>query len=435
MLQEAGADAIMVRSLWLGKHISGFLPETIFYPELPVPSSSYNGTFDWSRLGAGAQVPLAAAVKSVVNIPVITVGRLDAELGERVLKEGKADFIGMTRRIMADPEFPHKVAEGRLEDIAPCTACYTCLEAKRRCRIHAAYGSEEQYIINPAEKKKKVVVVGGGPSGMEAARVLALRGHAVTLYEKSNKLGGLIPLASMIREIDVQDTTVIARYLATQVTKLGVRVRLGQEFTPSSIEVDRPDAVILATGGIHGTPDIPGINRPNVISSAGLHRQLKLYLRFFSPDTLRRLTRFWMPVGKRVVIIGVGKQGRELAVFLVKRGRKVTIVDTIEPFPGVQLALIDKLLFTWFGTKEVNVFSSAKSVEITDKGVTLITKEGDKRVVEADSIIPALPLKPDLQLLKSLEGKVPEVYAVGDCSESGLIADAVGSAWNIARKL
>jgi pyruvate/2-oxoglutarate dehydrogenase complex dihydrolipoamide dehydrogenase (E3) component len=142
-----------------------------------------------------------------------------------------------------------------------------------------------------------------------------------------------------------------------------------------------------------------------------------------------------MPVGKRVVIIGVGKQGRELAMFLVKRGREVTLVDTIEPFAGVRMALIDKLLLTWFRTKGVNIFSSVKSLEITDKGLTLVTKEGDKRTIEADSIIPALPLKSNTALLKSLEGKVPEVYAVGDCSESGLIADAVGTSWSIARRV
>ncbi len=433
--QEAGANAIMVRSIWLGKHISGFLPETIFYPELPVPLSDYNKKFDWSQLGAGAQVPFAAAVKQAVSIPVITVGRLDAELGEKVLKEGKADFIGMTRRLIADPEYPNKVAAGRLEDIAPCTACYTCLEEKRRCRINAAHASDEKYIIKPAEKKKKVVVVGGGPAGMEAARVAALRGHEVILYEKSGKLGGMIPLASMIREMDIQELMVLQQYLETQVAKLGVKVRLGQEFSPSLVETEKPDVVILAAGGIHGVPDIPGINKPIVISSADLHSKLKTSLRFMKPDTLRGLTKFWMPVGKRVVVIGVEKQGRELALFLARLGREVTIVDTIEPFAGMRMALMDKQLLTWFRSKGVNIYSGAKSLEITDKGLSLVTKEGEKLLIEADSIIPALPLKPNLELLKSLEGKVPEVYAAGDCSEAGLIADAIGSSWRIARKI
>lgn len=435
IVQKAGADAIMVRSLWLGKHISCFLPDTIFYPELPVSSASYGKIFDWSHWGAGAQVPLAALVKKAVSIPVIAVGRLDAELGEKVLREGKADFIGMTRRIIADPEYPKKVAEGRLEDIAPCTACNTCLEEVRRCRINAAHGSDEQYLIRPAEKKKKVVVVGGGPAGMEAARVSALRGHEVILYEKTHKLGGLIPLASTIRELEIQDIMVLVRYLETQITKLGVMVRLGQEFNPSLIERDKPDVVFLATGGINVVPDIPGINKPIVINSSDLHRKLKFYLKLMKPDTLRWLTEFWMPIGKRVVIIGVGIQGLELAMFLVKRGRKVTIVDTVEPFAGIRKSLMNKLLITWFRMKEVPLITSVRSLEIIDKGLTLITKERERCTIEADSIIPTLPLKSNSALLKSLEGKVPEIYAVGDCNEAGLIVDAVGSSWRIARRV
>ncbi|MBN1756219.1 FAD-dependent oxidoreductase, partial [bacterium] len=434
-IQAAGADAIMVRSLWLGKHISCFIPESLFYPEIPDCAAYYKDKFDWSHWGAGAQVPLAAMIKKTVSIPVIAVGRLDAELGEKVLREGKADFIGMTRRMIADPEYPNKVAEGGLEDIAPCTACLTCLEEVRRCRINGAHGSDEQYLIKPAEKKKKVVVIGGGPAGMEAARVSALRGHEVILYEKTNKLGGLVPLASMIRELEMQEEMVLVRYLKTQITKLGVKIRLGQEFDPSFIERDKPDVVFLAAGGINEAPDIPGIDKHIVINSADLHRKLRFYLRFMNPDNLRWLTKFWMPIGKRVIIIGVGHQGLELAMFLIKRGRKVTIVDTIEPFTGIRKSLMNKLLLVWFRMKEVPLITNVQSMDISENGLTLIMKDGDRRKIEADNIIPTLPLKPNTGLVKSLEGKVPEIYTVGDCNESGLIVDAIGSSWRIAHKL
>ena len=153
--QEAGADAIQVRSQWIGRHDASFLIDHMCYPEPPVPSSDFPRDLDMSRGGAGANVPLAEAVKSVLSIPVITVGRLDPELGERVLREGKADFIAMTRRLFADPELPNKLAAGRFDDIAPCTSCTQCKDedGPRRCRINAALGIERSYGIEPAGRR------------------------------------------------------------------------------------------------------------------------------------------------------------------------------------------------------------------------------------------------------------------------------------------
>jgi 2,4-dienoyl-CoA reductase (NADPH2) len=438
IVEEAGADAIMVRTAWIGQHISDFIPDSIFLPDPPVDLKPYKDKFDWSRAGAGAQVPFAALIKQAVSIPVIAVGKIDPELGEKVLTEGKADFIGMTRSIIADPEFPNKVIEGRMEDIAPCTACLTCLEPKaesRQCRINAAFGSNESYLIQLAALKKRVVVVGGGPAGMEAARVAALRGHEVTLYEKANELGGLVPLASMMRETEIQDILPLVRYLKTQLTKLGVKVKMGQEFKASSIETEQPDTLILATGGVPVVPDISGIDKKIVMRNEDLHRELKFFLKFVKPDTLRRLTRFWMPLGKRVVVIGAGKQGFELVEFLVKRGRKVTIVDTVEPFAKFAKSLVDRLNLDWFERRNVPIFTGVKSIAITDKKVNIVTKEGERKTIEVDNVIPVLPLKPNTALIKSLEGKVKEIYAVGDCDEAGLIVDAISSGWRAARKL
>jgi 2,4-dienoyl-CoA reductase (NADPH2) len=173
ILQEAAADAIQVRNHWLGYHLGGFLPDYLFYPEPPIPLKEFPKEYYWKQKGAGANIILAEGVKKVLSIPVIIVGKLSPELGEKILREGKTDFIAMTRGIQSDPELPNKVAEGKLEDIAPCTACGTCLDQTiqlpRRCRINAAM-STEQYTVDKAKKAKKVVVVGGGPAGMEAAR-------------------------------------------------------------------------------------------------------------------------------------------------------------------------------------------------------------------------------------------------------------------------
>ena len=433
ILQKAGADLIQVRNQWMGYHVGAYLPEALFYPEPPIPLKNFPPKYYKDQKGVGANILFAESVKQEVSIPVMVVGRLDADLGERVISEGKADFIGMTRRLIADPDYPNKVSEGRMDDIAPCTACDNCL-GSRRCRINGLVGTDAN-TIGKATQTKKVVVIGGGPAGMEAARVAAVRGHDVMLYEKSSKLGGLLPLATMIKGNHPEDLSLIVRYLEGQLHKLGVKIRLGEEITTTMIEVTRPDVVIQATGGIPALLKIPGANRPSVVTNAELHHKLKSYLKYFSPETLYKLTKYYMPIGKKVVIIGSGIQGCELGEFLTKRGRKVTIVDTAErPGEGMVDALMVHL-FMWFARKGVDIISGVKSMEVTAKGLEVTTDGGEKRLIAADTIIPALPLTPDNGLARSLEGKVAEVYAVGDCDEPLLIADAVGAASRVARSI
>jgi 2,4-dienoyl-CoA reductase (NADPH2) len=438
IIEAAGADAIQVRNQWLGYHVGGFLPDYLFYPEPPIPLESFPKEYYWKQKGTGANILLAEGMKKVLSIPVIVVGRLDPELGEKVLRKGQADFIAMTRRIFADTELPNKVAAGRLEDIAPCTACGTCLDQtiqmKRRCRINGAIATEN-YTIDKAEKPKKVVVVGGGPAGMEAARVAALRGHEVTLYEKSSKLGGFLDLAALIKGVELEDLPGMVRYLKIQLDKLGVKTELGKEVNSAIIEQIKPDVIIVATGGTLTFPEITGINNKNVVTTPALHRQVKPFLRLFGPRMLGWLTKFWLPIGKKVVIIGSGLHGFEIAEFLIKRGRKVTIVDTAEALGEGMIDFRLGLVLEWFGKKGVTTINGVKSMEITDQGVVITTKQGDKRTIEADSIIPTAPLKPNTGLFSSLKGKVPEVYAVGDCKEPRMIVDAIADGWRIANTI
>jgi 2,4-dienoyl-CoA reductase (NADPH2) len=439
IIQKAGADAILGRSHGY-KDVSMDIvwPERIFIPEPPDPLPK---DCDWSRYGAGAFAPIAAAIKKVVTIPVLLSGRIYPELGESILRQGKADFIGMTRRLQADPELPNKLAAGREDEIAPCTACSHCLESNSFrlpivCRINAALGGEEEYVIKPASVKKKVVVVGGGPAAMEAARVAAIRGHEVTLYEKEKKLGGMLPLAALVKGTEVEDLPAMVSYLENQIRKLGVKTHLGKEFVPSMVEKIKPDVVILATGGIPYVPEIPGIYRRNVMTNTALHRQLKFFLKLFGPNTLRWLTRFWMPLGKKVVIIGGAIQGCELAEFLVKRGRKVTIVDTAEQLCD-PMPIRNKIkLLKWLPKKGATLISGIKEyVEITQKGLIIVTREGKRQILEAETIVTALPLKPNTELLKALEGKVPEVYRIGDCREPRLIINAIAEGNRIAKSV
>jgi 2,4-dienoyl-CoA reductase (NADPH2) len=395
---------------------------------------------DLSRDGKGILVPLATAIKQKVKVPVACAGRLNPEIGEEILRQGRLDFIGMTRGLLADPELPNKVAAGRLEDIVPCPGCGYCSHSRRgdsplRCRVNPAVGREEEYEIRPAEKKKKVLIAGSGPAGVEAARVAALRGHEVTVYEKEHALGGLLPLAALVKDFELQELVNMIRYFETQLSKLGVIISSGKEVNSSVIQKMNPDVVILATGGVSDIPKIPGIDHRKVIDSAKLHAKLKTALRFFGPKTLGKLTKIWMPIGKRVVIIGGAIQGCQLAAFLVKRGRKVTLVDTSETL-GEGLPYENPVrLFKWLNEKGMTMLAGVKYERITDEGLVVTTKEGERKTLEADSIITSLPLLPDAGLLSSLEDKVPEIYHIGDCRESGLMHDAIADGSRIARKI
>ena len=444
ILQAAGADAIHVRAEFYSKpkdpnlRDSTQFPDIALYPEIPYPVGNI---IDTSRHGAGGWVPLAVAVKKVVSIPVITIGRLNIELGEKLLKRGVVDFISFNRRLMADPELPNKLAEGRLEDIVPCTGCTTCFDSNEHglpplCQVNAALGKEKEYEIKPAERKKRVMVIGGGPAGMEAARVAALRGHEVILYEREHKVGGSLPLAAVVKGFDREDILGLIRYLKTQITKLGVDIRLGKEVNRSVIEEAKPDVLIIAAGGTHNIPEIPGINRRNVVTSRALHRKLKSYLRFFGPRVLRWLTKFWMPIGKTVVIMGGYIQGCQIAEFLVKRGRKVTIVDTAKEIgDGLLEILVKPRLLNWLAEKGVTMMTEVKYEEITDNGLTITTKEGKKQTIEADTIVTVMPLLPNTELLKSLEGRVREIYTIGDCKEPHLTVDAIADGSRVARAI
>jgi len=290
--------------------------------------------------------------------------------------------------------------------------------------------------IEKADRKKKVLIIGGGPAGMEAARVSAIRGHNVTIYEKSNKLGGLLHLAAIVKGFYPENLLTMINYFKGQIARLGIKTQLSQEADLSVISNIKPDVVFLAAGGLPTVPDIPGINKPNVVNSSELHRMLKLLLKFFSPKILRRLSRLYMPIGKKVVIIGGAIQGCELAEFLTKRGRQVTIVDKTENMGEGMTIIMKEYLFIWFDKRNVRLISGVKEyVEINDIGLIIINRDGIRQIIEADTIIPVHSMSQNTELLNILKKHVPEVYAIGDCKEPHLIADAIGAAIQTAREI
>jgi 2,4-dienoyl-CoA reductase (NADPH2) len=436
-LAEAGADAIQCRAHSY-HHRDGLIqPEKMFYPE---PPDDLPKDLDWSRQGRGALVPLTEAVKKVVKVPVFCACRLDPVIGEEYLQQGKLDFVGMTRRLLADPDLPNKVIAGRTGDIRPCTGCLHCIDVRNKnqlleCMVNASLGKEREYALKPAAKKKRVMVIGGGPSGLEAARVAALRGHQVSLYEKSPRLGGLVPAAAMLKGVERDDFLALVAYFKYQMTEEKVAVVLGKEAGAKEIEALRPDVLVLAAGALPSRLEIPGSSRGSVVNSSKLHRQLRFFMRFFGVKMLQRLTKIWMPVGKRVVIAGGAIHGCETAEFLIKRGRRVTIVHT-ESELGAGIPVEDLMRFLpWLDKKGIPRYTGARYEEVTENGLVITTREGEKKTLAADTILVTLPYLPNNEIAQSLEGKAPEVYNIGSCREPGLVVNAIADGAKVGHKI
>ena len=392
---------------------------------ITVSRGSYSSLF-WieppAGLPAGVWLFDVEAVKKAVNIPVAAVGKIGEPLiAEHIIKQGKADIVAMGRALIADPDLPNKAAEGRLEDIRYCIYCNTCIHELMsfpgyvKCAINAEMGMEREMAMIPAEKPKKVLVAGGGPAGLEAARVAALRGHEVTLYEKSDKLGGQFIIAT--RPPMKQELTMAIKYLSTQIRKLGVKVEMGMEATPAVVEKLKPDVVIVATGGLPLIPkDIPGTNLEKVVTAN---------------DVLMETVR----PEQRVAILGGGMVGCETAEFLAQRGKDVTIIEMLD-FIGWDIGMFTRPFlmerFAKWGIKEI---TGAQVKEITDDGV-VVEKEGRKETISGiDTIVLAIGTKSVNKLAKQLKGKVAEVYVIGDASEPRKVVDAISEGAEIARKI
>ena len=438
LYEAAGIDGFMPRGYQLYNRAS-YWTEQYFYPE---KATELPPNMDYTHRGVGAFAGLATELKKVTSKPIVIPGKWDHDLdyAEEALNDNRVDVVAICRGLFADSELPNKVISGRMEEIAPCTACLSCLTGGMlpiRCRINAFTGGNRPYNEYPeAETRKKVLVAGAGPAGLEAARVCALRGHDVTVYSKESFIGGLMNMASVIKGNYPEDIQAIVKYFQVQLDKLNVKLVKGKEVDLEVIEKEKPDVVILATGAVLSEREVPGKDNKIVVSDGFLKKGLDLALKAMDPYKLSKATEKWMPaIGKSVIIMGGDIKAVQLSEFLIKRGRKLTIVCEEDDMTfGEGLARLHNFkLNEYFAKNGVEVIKNASFKEITKSGLTFTAQDGKERTVEADSIIPVHPLKENLNLKESLQGKVSEIYSVGAAKKpASLIVDAVEDAAEVA---
>ena len=400
MLASAGADAIVANA---------------------GSKATKNITIPSHYTGAGALVHLAAGIKKAVDIPVIAIGKINTpELAEGIIAGEKADFVAMARALIADPYLPKKAMEGKRQEIRGCIYCLQdCAQSGvpgigRCCSVNPFAGQEHALHIIPAEKKKKIVVAGGGPAGMQAAILASLRGHAVTLIEKNNILGGQFLLAD--KAPCKGETAELLRYLNHTLSATDVKVMVNKKAAVNDIMAENPDAVIIATGSHSNTLNIPGADLFLV------HDVRKIYERMPDP-------------GKYIVIIGGGDIGCETADLLSGENREITIIEILPDVLSRMKDIPREDLLKRLKEKKVTILTETGVVSIEQGKVSIRDKDGNYSFLQADSVIISVGAAPENSLEGLLREKTAEVFSVGDAQRPGNVGDALRSAAKIALEI
>jgi 2,4-dienoyl-CoA reductase (NADPH2) len=416
-------DALEIGRRLEAKGVDGFTSYTGWH-ESPVPTVQ-------ASVPRGGFAHLADALKKVVCVPVVAANRInDPGIAEEILRDGKADLVGMARALLADPELPRKAAEGRQHEIVPCIACSNCLTAMlvtyRKpkepattvCAVNPGLTSGVATLRSPAggaRVPKKVMVIGGGPAGLEAARAAAVQGHQVTVFEKADRSGGRLLAAAMPPH--KEEVAALARALAVRAQRAGATVRLGETADRAVVESEKPDLLVVALGAEPSLPDLPGIHGANVVlAEAVLEGEAT--------------------VSGSVLVIGGGLVGCETAEHIVERLMATSADAPAPPVTGVTIVeMLDRIaadvpattrpfLLGRLRAAGVRLLAGCCVTEILPTGASIEDAQGPGFVV-ADSVVVATGYTADQQTIEQFSGTAPEVHFIGDCAGGRTIKDAM----------
>ena len=370
----------------------------------------------------GFFVRIAGDIKKAVNVPVSAVGRIvDSEMAERVIESGMADIVAMGRPLLADPDWGTKIAAGKACDIRRCISCNKgCTDAIQNrqflsCVLNAENGYENSRSIQPAEQKKKVAVLGGGPAGLEAARVAALRGHDVTLFEKTTSLGGQLNIACVPPR--KEEMRRAAQDLIHAVCSAGVHLCMGQTRTAEQLKDAGFEAVINAVGAHSAAPRIPGIDGVNVA------------------DAWKVLAGEQQVYGT-VAVIGGGMVGCETAEYLAARGCKVSVIEMMDKIAAGESTTILPTLLENYKTYGVEQYPSHKVKEFRMDAVVCENKDGAEVTIPCDYIVLAMGARSNEFDAAALEAASIPVYSIGDAAgKAADISNAIRTGYDTACQL
>ena len=433
LAEKAGADALDISSY-------GNSSKGIAFTEAPLVHEP------------GGFIKFAKMAKKTVSIPIIAVGRIELNVAEAGLKNEDFDFIAMGRKLLADPGLPNKILSGQEHLIRPCIYCYVCvsqifINQPMMCAVNSQLGNEyrNENIIHTTADQKNILVIGAGPSGMEAARLLAMRGHHVEIWEKDKDIGGTVRVAALAYEPNGH----LISYLKNSLTALGIKIKTNTLATTESIKIFKPDHVVVATGATRDAPDIKGKHLKHVFdgeqlkgllfgSDASVIKKLSLFQQLIlkigrisqllrNVTVLRFLSKVWMPISKKIIIIGGDLVGLELAEFLIERGRKVKVFEP-SPSLGQNLSIVRRSRVVHLLKEHgAELLTNVNIKEISKKGVLYELAE-DEHLEESDQVIIALGTNSNLDLSNSLKNLGIPITSIGDCTSVGYIHGAIADA-------